>query len=114
MTFSSNIIKNSSLAFSILWSSVQSKLPKKTFKFSLSYIAIHCLVERIKLNGVCHYLPIDHSVSETLLHVISGCKTFLDEGKFMLRQNAVLSFIASSLLNVERSKLCVDLPGLIS
>ena len=37
-SFFSNIIKNSTLAFNSLWSSVQSKLPKNIFNFSLRYI----------------------------------------------------------------------------
>ena len=51
---------------------------------------------------------------ESLLHVISGCKTYLDEGRFTWRHNSVLNFIASSLLNVERSQLYVDPPGFVS
>ena len=51
---------------------------------------------------------------ESLLHVISGCKAYLDEGRFTWRHNSVLNFITSSLLNVERSKLYVHLPGFIS
>jgi hypothetical protein len=35
--FFSNIVKNSTLAFNSLWSSVHSKLPKNIFNFSLRY-----------------------------------------------------------------------------
>ena len=51
---------------------------------------------------------------ESLLHFISECKTYLDEGRFTKRHNLLLNFIASSLLYVERFKLYVDLPGFIS
>ena len=116
MTFFSNIIKNSSLAFNSLWSSVQSKLPKNTFNFSLRYINNSLPTRK---NQVKWGLSSSADCSfcfcpETLLHVISGCKTYLDEGRFTWRQNPVLNFIASSLLDVERSKLYVDLPGFIS
>ena len=49
-----------------------------------------------------------------LLHVISGCKTYLDEGRFASRHNSVLNFTASSLLNIERSKLYEDLSVFVS
>ena len=51
---------------------------------------------------------------ETLLHVISGCKEYLNEGRFTWRHNSVLNFIASSLTCVKGSALYVDLPGFIT
>ena len=115
-SFFSNIIKNSTLAFNSLWSSVQSKLPKGIFNFTVRYIN-NSLPTRKNLvkwglssSPDCSFC----SCPESLLHVISGCKSYLDEGRFTWRHNSVLNFITSSLLNVERSKLYVDLPGFIS
>ena len=115
-SFFSNIIENSTLAFNSLWSSVQSKLPKNVFNFSLRYIN-NSLPTRKNLVKWGLSSSADCSscfCPETLLHVVSGCKTYLDEGRFTWRHNSVLNFIASSLLDVERSKLYVDLPGFIS
>ena len=115
-SFFSNIIQNSTLAFNSLWSSVQSKLPKGIFNFTVRYIN-NSLPTRKNLvkwglssSPDCSFC----SCPESLLHVISGCKAYLDEGRFTWRHNSVLNFITSSLLNVERSKLYVDLPGFIS
>ena len=115
-SFFSNIIKNSTLAFNSLWSSVQSKLPKGIFNCTVRYIN-NSLPTRKNLvkwglssSPDCSFC----SCPESLLHVISGCKAYLDEGRFTWRHNSVLNFITSSLLNVERSKLHVDLPGFIS
>ena len=51
---------------------------------------------------------------ESLLHVISGCKEYLNEGRFTWRHDSVLNFIASNLTCVKGSKLYVDLPGFIT
>ena len=115
-SFFSNIIENSTLAFNSLWSSVQSKLPKNVFNFSLRYInnSLPTRKNLVKWGLSSSADCSSCSCPETLLHVVSGCKTYLDEGRFTWRHNSVLNFIASSLLDVERSKLYVDLPGFIS
>ena len=115
-SFFSNIIKNSTLAFNSLWSSVQSKLPKGIFNFTVRYINNFLPTRKnlvkwgLSSSPDCSFC----SCPKSLLHVISGCKAYLDEGRFTWRHNSVLNFITSSLLNVERSKLYVDLPGFIS
>ncbi|CAB4027156.1 Alkaline phosphatase, partial [Paramuricea clavata] len=115
-SFFSNIVKNSTLAFNSLWSSVHSKLPKNIFNFSLRYIN-NSLPTRKNLvkwglssSADCPFC----FCPESLLHVISGCKTYLNEGRYTWRHNSVLNLVASSLLDVERSKMYVDLPGFIS
>ena len=115
-SFFSNIVKNSTLTFNSLWSSVHSKLPKNIFNFTVRYIN-NSLPTRKNLVkwGLSSFADCSFcSCPESLLHVISGCKTYLDEGRFTWRHNSILNFIASSLLNVERSKLYVDLPGFVS
>ena len=112
----SNIVKNSTLAFNSLWSSVHSKLPKNIFNFILRYIN-NSLPTRKNLVKWGLSSSADCSFCfcpESLLHVNSGCKTYLDEGRYTWRHNSVLNLIASSLLDVERSKMYVDLPGFIS
>ena len=117
-SFFSNIIKNSTLAFNSLWSSVQSKLPKGIFNFTVRYINNSLPTRKNLVKWGLSSSPDCSFCScpcpESLLHVISGCKAYLDEGRFTWRHNSVLNFITSSLLNVERSKLYVDLPGFIS
>ena len=115
-SFFSNIIKNSTLAFNSLWYSVKSKLPKGIFNFTVHYINNSLPTEKNLVKWGLSSSP-DCSFCfcpESLLHVIFGCKAYLDEGRFTWRHNSVLNFITSSLLNVERSKLYVHLPGFIS
>ena len=98
-SFFSSIIKNSTSSFNSLWSSVQSRLPKNIFNFTVRYIN-NSLPTRKNLvkwglssSADCSFC----SYPESLLHVISGCKAYLDEGRFTWRHNSVLNFIASSL-----------------
>ena len=51
---------------------------------------------------------------ESLLHVVAGCKTYLDEGRFTWRHNSALKFIANSFQSIVGSTLYVDLPGFLS
>ena len=48
---------------------------------------------------------------ETLLHVVAGCKVYLEQGRYTWRHNSVLSFLATSLKVVEGSSLYADIPG---
>ncbi|CAB4005396.1 Hypothetical predicted protein, partial [Paramuricea clavata] len=50
----------------------------------------------------------------SLLHVVAGCKTYLNEGRFTWRHDSVLNFIASILKSVNHCNLYADLPGYIS
>ena len=115
-SFFSSIIKNSTSSFNSLWSSVQSRLPKNIFNFTVRYINNSLLTRKnlvkwgLSSSAACSFC----SSPESLLHVISGCKAYLDEGRLTWRHNSVLNFIASSLMSAERSKLYVDLPGFIT
>ena len=51
---------------------------------------------------------------ESLLHVVAGCNTYLNEGRFTWRHDSVLNLIASTLKSLNCSNLYVDLPGYIS
>ncbi|CAB3995187.1 Hypothetical predicted protein, partial [Paramuricea clavata] len=58
-------------------------------------------------------LPISATL-KSLLHVVAGCKTYLNEGRFTWRHDSVLNFIASILKSVNHCNLYADLPGYIS
>ena len=51
---------------------------------------------------------------ESLLHVVSGCKTYLEECRYTWRHNSALHFVVSTLKSVRNSSLYVDLPRFIS
>ena len=115
-SFFSNIINNSTSTFNSLWSSVQSKLPKNIFNFTIRYIN-NTLPTRKNLAkwGLSPTSDCSFCLSpESLLHVIAGCKTYLEEGRYTWRHDSVLNFIASTLACVKNSKIYVDLPGFLS
>ena len=51
---------------------------------------------------------------ESLLHVVAGCKSYLNEGRFTWRHDSVLNFIASIIKSVKACNIYADLPGFIS
>ena len=52
--------------------------------------------------------------SESLFHVVAGCKLYLEQGCSTCRHNTVLKFLAQTLLSLQPSKLYIDLPGYLS
>ena len=51
---------------------------------------------------------------ETLLHVVVGCKVYLEQGRYTWRHNSALNFLATSLKAIEGSSLFADIPGFSS
>ena len=54
------------------------------------------------------------SSPETLLHIVAGCETYLNEDRFTWRHDSVLNFLASALTSVQNSILYVDIPGFVN
>ena len=95
----SSVIKFASPKVTILWSTVQQNMPKKIFNFSLKYLP-NTLATRKNLfkwsigqSSACSFCL----QSETLQHVVSSCKSYLDQGRYTWRHDSVLNFIASTL-----------------
>ena len=115
-SFFSNIIKHSTLSFNSIWSSVQSRLPKNIFNFTIRYInntlptRKNLLKWGISVTSECSFCL----EPESLLHVVAGCKTYLNQGRFTWRHDSVPNFIASTLKSVDHSNLYADLPGYFS
>ena len=115
-SFFSNIMKYSTLSFSSIWSSVQKKLPKNIFNFTIRYMN-NTLPTRKNLvkwgtapTSECSYCL----EQESLLHVVAGCKSYLNEGRFTWRHDSVLNFIASIIKSVKACNIYADLPAFIS
>ena len=109
-------MKYSTISFNSIWSSVQSKLPKNIFNFTIRYIS-NTLLARKNLHkwGVSTTSECAFRLSpESLLHVVAGCKTYLNEGRFTWRHDSVLNSIALTLKSLNYSNLYVDLPGYLS
>ena len=115
-SFFSSIVNNSTSTFNSLWSSVQSKLPKNIFNFTIRYINNTLpTCKNLQKWGISPTSECSFCLNpESLLHVVAGCKTYLNEGRFTWRHDSVLNFIASILKSVNHSNLYVDLPGYIS
>ena len=115
-SFFSSIMKHSTSSLNSLWSSVQSKLPRNIFNFTIKYInntlptRKNLLKWGISSTSECSFC----FEPESLLHVVAGCKTYLCEGRFTWRHDSVLSLIASTIQSAKFSDLYVDLPGYIS
>ena len=48
---------------------------------------------------------------ETLLHIVAGCKTYLEEGRYTWHHNSTLDFLAQSLKAIPNCTLYADLSG---
>ena len=51
---------------------------------------------------------------ETLLYVVSGCKAYLEQGRYTWYHDSILNFLAMTFQSVHDSIIYVDLPGFIS
>ena len=52
--------------------------------------------------------------SETLQHVVSSCKSYLDEGRYTWRHISVLLFLASTFSSLKQCTVYADLPSFLS
>ena len=99
-----------------LWSVVQSNLPTNIFNFTIKYLN-NTLPTRKNLSlwnlsqsSDCEFCLLP----ETLLHVVAGCKVYLEQGRYTWRHNSALNFLATSLKAIEGSSLFADIPGFSS
>ena len=99
-----------------LCSSVQSSMPRNIFNFIVRYLnnslATHGNLARWNLSQSADWSFCLRP--ESLLHVVAGCKTYLNEGRFTWRNNSALLFIANSLQSIVGFTLYVDVPGFLS
>ena len=76
-SFFSNIIEHSTFSLNSLWSSVQSKLPKNIFNFTIRYINNTLQTRKNLLKwGISSTSECSFCLElESLLHVVAGCKS---------------------------------------
>ena len=110
------IIKFASPKVTSLWSTVQQSMPKNIFNFSLKYLT-NTLATRKNLfkwstgqSSACSFCL----QSETLQHVVSSCKSYLDQGRYTWRHDSVLNFIANTLSALPSCSIYADLPAFLS
>ena len=109
----SSILKLSNSNTRRLWSIVQQNMPKNIFSFMIKYLN-NTLPTRKNL----YKWSLSDSPScsfclhpETLQHVVSSCKSYLEDGRYTWRHNSVLLHIANSFSSLQRCRLFVDLPS---
>ena len=99
-----------------LWSRAQSSLPTNIFNFTIRYLNNTLANKKSLYLWKLDTTP-DCSFcfqSESLLHVVAGCKSYLEQGRYTCRHNTVLKFLAQTLPSLQSSKLYVDPPGYLS
>ena len=97
------------------WMSVQKSLPKNIYNFTIRYLnnTLPNMSNMFmwghsgnKACQLCHH-------NQTLGHVVAGCKSSLDQGRYTWRHDSVLSYIANTL-----SRFCknvyADIPSFAS
>ena len=112
----SSILKFASQSTTALWSIVHQKMLKNTFNFTLKYLK-NTLANR---KNLCKWSIVQSSAcsfclqSETLQHIVSSCKMYLEHGRYTWRHDSVLNFIAKSLSVIPDCSLYADLNSFLS
>ena len=109
----SSILKLSNSNTRSLWFTVQQNMPKNIFNFMIKYLnntlPTRKNLYKWSLSDSTSYLFCLHP--ETLQHVVSSCKSYLENGRYTWRHNSVLLHIANSFSSLQRCRLFVDLPS---
>ena len=112
----SSILKFSCQTTSRFWSTVQQNMPRNIFNFSIIYLN-NTLPTR---KNLCKWSISQSSAcsfclqSETLQHVISSCKCYLEERRYTWRHNSVLLYLANTFSSLSPCKVYADLPSFAS
>ena len=110
------LLKHSLQKLNLLWSATQSKLPVNIFNFTIKYLnntlatRKNLLLWSLSPTSDCSFCL----QPESFLHVVAGCKMYLNEGRFTWRYNLALKFLAETLQSIRSAKLYVDPPGSLS
>ena len=94
---------------SSIWSTVQQNMPRNIFNFSIKFLN-NTLPTR---KNLCKWSISQSSAcsfclqSETLQHVISSCKCYLEEGRYTWR----LLYLANTFSSLSQCKIYADLPS---
>ena len=91
-------------------------MPKNIFNFTIKYHN-NSLPKRKNLHKWSLFNSPSCSLclqQETLQHIVSSCKSYLDNGSYTWRHNSVLLAIAKSLSSLQHCTLFADLPSFAS
>ena len=103
-------------AVTSLWFSAQSELPKIIFNFTVRYLNDTLAGRKdftlwnLSYTSDCSFCL----QPESLLNIIAGCKTYLNEGRFTWRHDSTLNFLTSLLQCLNHCTFYIDLPQYLS
>ena len=99
-----------------LWSSAQQSMPKNIFNFSIKYLnntlatRKHLCKWSISQSYACSFCL----QAESLQHIVSSCKSHLEDGSYTWRHNSVLLYLAKTFSSFSNCSLYADLPSFLS
>ena len=99
-----------------IWTTVQSYMPKNIYSFTIKYLSNSLATQKnlskwnITQSSDCSFCHIP----ETLIHIVAGCKTYLEEGRYTWHHNSALNFLAQSLKAIPNSFFYAYLSGYLS
>ena len=112
----SSILKYSFLKATSFWTVVQQNMPKNIFNFTIKYLNNTLATKKnlykwsLSQSSGCSFCL----QSETLQHIVSSCKSYLDHGRYTWRHNSVLLFLAKSFSSLSNYSIYADLPSFLS
>ena len=89
-------------------------MPKNIFNFTLKYLSSTLAARETSPNGASQSSACSFCLqSETLQHIVSSCKSYFEQGRYTLRHDSVLNFIADTLSGLQSCSIYADLPALL-
>lgn len=110
--FYRTVSKYSLSTFNKVWALAQCKLPKNIYNFTIRYINNTLPTRKnlvkwgISSSSDCSFCLLP----ESILHVVSGCKVYLNQGRYTWRHDSILQFIARTLSSTNVT-MYADLPS---
>ena len=87
-------------------------LPTNIFNITIRYVYNSLATRKnLYLWGLLNTSDCSFCLQPESLHIVTGCKTYLGQGRFSWRHNSALRFPAQIFISVNSLKLYVDLPS---
>ena len=88
-------------------------MPKNIFNFTIKYLNNTLATKKNLFKWSLSSTPACSFClqSETLQHIVSSCKSYLDYGRYTWRHTSVLSYLAKSMPSIKNASLYADLPS---
>ena len=105
------LLEHSLKKLNIILSIAQSNLPINIFNFTIKYLN-NTTRKNLSLRNLSQTSDCQFCLNpETVLHVVAGCRVYLEQGRCTWRHNSVLNFLATSLKAIKGSSIFAYVPG---